>query len=171
MNSQPADCTVLEETSVASGACRFLRLKELLGLAWKYEFVRFLVAGGIAASANLAGAWCYRMLLHATPYYFEASVAFGFSLGTVLSFLLNKFVTFRAKAGNTWAQLGLFLVISVVSIAVSTLVAHLLFGCLTAFASLARNLRLTEALAHTLTIGVMIIVNYWMMRYIAFRSR
>jgi putative flippase GtrA len=111
------------------------------------------------------------MLLHATPYSFEAGVAFGFSLGTVLSFLLNKFVTFRANAGNTWAQLGLFLSISAVSIALSTLVAHLLFRCLTACPSLADNLRWAEALAHALTIGVMVVVNYLMMRHIVFRSR
>jgi putative flippase GtrA len=159
MNSQSADSAVLDLKPV------------LLRMAWKCEFVRFLVAGGIAASANLAGAGGYRLLLHATPGCFEASVAFGFSLGTLLSFVLNKFVTFRANSGNTWAQLGLFLLISVVSIAMSTLVAHLLFRCLTACPGLASNPHLAEALAHALTIGVMVVVNYAMMRHIAFRSQ
>jgi putative flippase GtrA len=71
------------------------------GLLMRYEFGRFLIIGTLAALANLLSAWCYRQLFQNTRYYFEASMALGFALGTVISFLLNKFITFQAKDGKT----------------------------------------------------------------------
>jgi putative flippase GtrA len=151
----------LTTTPTATGRPRvFARLM-------KYEFGRFLVVGGTAAAANLASAWCYRRLFENTPCYFEVSVSLGFSLGTVISFVLNKFVTFRAHEGNTWVQLFRFLLISIVSIALSTLVAHLILqGLLVLFT--VGDTRLVESVAHVLTVGIMTVFNFAAMKYIAF---
>ena len=92
----------------------------------KCEFSRFLLVGGVAALANLLCAWCYRRLLEGTFCCFEISVALGFSLGTAISFVLNKYFTFRRHDGNTWVQLVEFILVSLLSIGLSTIVAHLL---------------------------------------------
>ena len=60
--------------------------------------------GGVA---NLLGAWYYRQLLEDTFCCFEISVALGFSLGTVISFVLNKYFTFRRTTrtpGCSWSN-------------------------------------------------------------------
>ena len=139
-------------------------------LAWvmKFEFSRFLLAGGISALVNLVGAWCYRWLLEDTFFYFEISVALGFSLGTAISFVLNKYVTFRAHDANTSAQLAKFILVALVSIGLSTVVAHfLLQGMMLLPGGLADTQRL-ESIAHLLTVGVMTIFNYFAIKYVAF---
>ena len=139
-------------------------------LAWvmKHEFPRFLVSGGIAALANLLSAWCYRRLLEDTLFYFEISVALGFSVGTVISFVLNRFFTFRATAGKAWAQLLRFLLVAAASIALSTVVAHLLFRGMLLFPAGLAHTRLVESIAHVVTVGVMTVFNYFVIKYVAF---
>jgi len=140
----------------------------------KHEFARFLVVGTVAAMANLLSAWCYRQLLETTLFCFEASVAVGFSVGTVISFVLNKFFTFRANDGKTWIQAVRFGLMSIVSVVLSAAVAHLLFQVLhflVVATGTPGDRGLVEAAAHVLTIGVMMVLNYLMMKHFAFRRR
>jgi hypothetical protein len=58
--------------------------------------------------------------------------------------------------------------IGIVSIVLSTLVAHLVFQGLVAMPSLATSAGRTESIAHVLTIGLMAIFNYFAIKYIAF---
>jgi putative flippase GtrA len=145
-----------------------LSQKGLFTRITRYEFGRFLVVGAVAALVNLLSAWGYRMLFNRTPFYFEASVALGFSAGTVVSFLLNKIFTFRANAGKTRKQALKFGLISIVSVAISTVVAHLIFmGCMI-LPKIAGNTHRVESIAHLLTIGVMAVFNYFAIKHVAF---
>lgn len=140
----------------------------VLGLVMRYEFVRFLLVGGFAALVNLLCAFCYRKVFQGTRYHFEVSVALGFSAGTVISFVLNKFITFRAKDGKTWCQLVRFLLVSMASIAVSTVVAHFVFQALMALSGNTNNSGRVESTAHIFTIGIMTLFNYLAIKHIAF---
>lgn len=140
----------------------------LFDLVMRYEFGRFLVVGAIAALGNLLSAWGYRILFDGAPFCFEASVALGFSVGTVMSFLLNKIFTFRAHDGKTWLQALRFLLVGMVSVVISTVVAHVIFmGCMV-LPKIAGNTRRVESMAHLLTIGVMAIFNYFAIKHVAF---
>jgi len=141
-----------------------------LGLVMRYEFGRFLIVGAIAALGNLLSAWSYRILFDRAPFYFEASVALGFSVGTVASFLLNKSFTFQMNDGKTWGQALRFLLISMVSVAISTIVAHVILTSCMALPKIAGNIRHVELSAHILTIGVMAIFNYFALKLIVFRK-
>ena len=136
-----------------------------------YEFSRFLVVGTTASLANLASAWVYRQACDGTWHYFEASVALGFSVGTVISFVLNKFVTFRATQGDTWPQFVRFMIISGISILLSIAVAHCLYVALSLLPWMAARPDIMESAAHVLTIGVIMVANYFMMKYFAFRKK
>lgn len=139
-----------------------------LDFVMRYEFARFLAVGAVAALANLLSAWCYRLVLRNTASYFEVSVALGFSVGTVVSFLLNKFFTFRAYQGKTWAQALRFALIATVLVALSTAGAHLILQGLVALPGMAENMHRDESLAHIATIGAMTVFNYFVIKYVAF---
>jgi putative flippase GtrA len=139
-------------------------------LAWvmKHEFLRFLVSGGIAALVNFLSAWCYRRLLKGTLLYFEISVALGYSVGTVISFVLNKFLTFRATTGRTWAQFLRFLLVAAASIGITMVVARLVLWGILLFQDGMADRQLVESIAHVVTIGVMTVFNYFVIKYVAF---
>ncbi len=157
----------LIESSLTSPDAKFYQWG-LLTLITRYEFGRFLVVGAIAALGNLLSAWGYRRLSNGARFSFEASVVLGFSVGTVVSFLLNKTFTFQAHEGKTWRQALRFVLVSIVSITISTVVAHVVFlGCIT-LPPLAANKHHAEIMAHMLTIGVMAIFNYFTIKHVAF---
>lgn len=158
----PASKPVLINTNAASAA------SSLVGLVLRYEFVRFLVSGAIAALLNLLIAWGYRQMFHGTVCYFEASVVLGFSIGTGVSFVLNKFFTFRARETKVLHQVMRFTLIALVSIAISTIVAHLILSGLILLPGMATNAHRCESLAHIATIGVMTVFNYFAIKHLAF---
>ena len=142
--------------------------KGIFDLIVHYEFGRFLIVGTVAVLGNLLSAWGYRVLFDGAPLYFEASVALGFSVGTVVSFLLNKSFTFRAYDGKTWKQALRFVLIGMVLVAISTVVAHVIFmGCIV-LPKIAGHTRRIEVMVHMLTIGVMGVFNYFALKYVAF---
>jgi len=142
--------------------------KGIFDLIVRYEFGRFLIVGVVAALGNLLSAWGYRVLFDSTRFSFEASVALGFSVGTVVSFLLNKTFTFQAHDGKTWRQALRFGLIGMVSVALSTVVAHVIFlGCMV-LPKIAGYTRRVEVMAHMVTIGFMAVFNYFAIKHVAF---
>jgi putative flippase GtrA len=120
--------------------------------------------------ANLIVAWGYREALDGTWRYFDVSIVLGFSAGTVISFVLNKLVTFRATDGDTWPQFIRFMLVTGVYIVMSTIVANLLLAGLKHLPWTSDHKDLTESFAHALTIIVMMMVSYFLMKHFAFRK-
>ena len=137
-------------------------------LVLQWEFARFLVTGATAAAVNLLSAWGYRALLFDTPWFFEASVAVGFTLGSVVSFYLNKYFTFHANDGNSWFQFARFALVAAVSVVVSTLVAHEALSVLDVARTAWGFTTPIESVAHVATVGIMTIFNYVGIKFVAF---
>jgi putative flippase GtrA len=140
---------------------------KLLTWTMKYQFARFLMVGGTAALANVGSASLYRWLFDGTPYYMGASFAMGFSVGTVVSFPLNKFFTFQAHDGNAWGQFLRFILVGLVSIALGTLVAQGIFeGLLVLLAGVKTNF--VGFIAQVITIAIMTVFNFFIVKHFAF---
>jgi putative flippase GtrA len=148
-----------------------LHRPSLMARFMQYEFARFLVVGTTASLANLISAWVYRWFLDGTPYFFEVSIVLGFSVGTVISFVLNKYVTFRATQGDTWPQFVRFMLVTGIYIVMSTFVAHYLLAGLSRLPWLSSHPDFTESTAHALTIIVMMMASYYLMKHFAFRKK
>ena len=144
----------------------------MLGLLMKHEFARFLVVGTICALVNLVGGLSYQWLLEGTPYWVGASVTFGFTLGTIASYVLNKYVTFQVTDEKTWPEFVRFILVSIVSNVLSGVVADsILFPILAHVPWVSEQSHRIASIAHVLTIGIMILPNYFMIKYIAFARR
>ncbi len=133
----------------------------------QWEFARFLVTGATAAAVNLLSAGAIAPLVD-TPWFFEASVAIGFTLGSVVSFYLNKYFTFHANDGNSWFQFARFALVAAVSVVVSTLVAHEALSVLNVVRTAWGFTTPIESIAHVATVGIMTIFNYVGIKFVAF---
>ena len=139
----------------------------MLGRVVNHEFARFLVVGTVCALVNLLSGWCYQRILEGTPYWVGASVTFGFFMGTLASYVLNKFVTFRVNDERTWPEIVRFALVSIVSNLIGGLLAEGLFQGLSLLPSVFEPARVAS-IAHILSIGMMVIPNYLAIKYIAF---
>ena len=89
------------------------------------EIGAFLVSGGIAAVVNLGAGAGFRVLFGVQ--HNMVSVAVGFALGTVVSFVLNREFTFRARRDSVQSQMIRFGLTAVAGIAVAAGIAQLAF--------------------------------------------
>ena len=93
------------------------------------QFMRFIVAGGIAAAANFGS----RILLsQVMPYV--AAIVVAYCIGMVTAFLLNRRFVFEASGNRLYHQAGWFIAINLLAVlqtlVVSLLLARWLFPCL-----------------------------------------
>lgn len=132
------------------------------------QIAKFLVAGGIAASANIATGWVLRRLFAGEAGH-TAAVAAGYCVGTVVSFVLNRKFTFQATGGNLkrqmirylWATLGGILVASLIAAGLEVPLRSLLAARLTAAQ--------IGDLAHVGAIGFTTIYSFLVIKYFALR--
>jgi putative flippase GtrA len=132
------------------------------------QFVVFLLVGGTAALVNFGSGALVRLCWTSYPAY-VASVALGFVLGTVVSFFLNRRITFRAGDEAVAPQAIRFGVVAMGAVVVSVAVASLVLWAweLAGQALLARAQ--VETLGHLGAIGVSTVYNFLAMKFFAFR--
>ena len=82
----------------------------------------------------------------------------GYCSGVICSFLLNRNITFRDGERGLWMQLALFLLVNLVTLAISVGSLSLLVG-----------LGLWEYIAKLLVTGIVMVCNYFGYKIIAFR--
>ena len=128
------------------------------------QFLRFLVSGGIAALVNFFSRFFFQQF-----FTYAWSVALSFSLGTGVSFFLNKAFTFASYDERTSIQFVKFILIALVGIMLASFAAS-------AQITLYRLLgwpRLSEgeveSIAHIVTIAGAAIYNFLAMKYFSFR--
>lgn len=84
-------------------------------------FPRFLVAGGLAALANMGSRWLLDLVLPYVP-----SIVLAYLVGMTTAFLLNRRFVFTASGNGLWRQIGWFTAINVAALAQTVLVSLLL---------------------------------------------
>jgi putative flippase GtrA len=143
-------------------------MKRFLTLFLSKQFLTFLAVGGTAALLNfLMGA---ALRLYWTSYAaYVGSVAAGFALGTVVSFVLNRRFTFRVTGEAVLPQAVRFGIITLGSIVVSLVTASALFGLWGLIGRALLTRPQAESLGHLGAIGLSTIYNFLAMKFFAFR--
>jgi putative flippase GtrA len=139
-------------------------LKALRRLS-EFETARFLASGAVAAAANIASRFAFRLFCS-----FQASVVLAFAVGTVVSFLLNRDYTFRARGEPARVQAPRFALIALVGIPLAGWLAQ---EALTALESIGAGSAMgkpaEEAAAHVFALAAVTVYNYLAMKYFSFR--
>jgi len=140
-------------------------IKVLCQNIFQQEVVRFLLVGGFAAGINFFGRIIFR------PYLsYSMSVVIGYLLGTLVSFILNKSLTFKAYNESSLIQLLKFLLITPLSILLGSLIASYSVRLLITIFGSKIPLNYTESLGHLIAIGATTIFNYFVIKYFCFRK-
>lgn len=130
-----------------------------------FQVARFLASGGIAAALNLG----VGIILRRWGMTYGASIVTGFIVGTIASFGLNRNFTFRAYAGKKSTQFARFVLIAIVGIGFAYIVG-LLVRAVLLLGGLPPAGRLAADAAHIITIGIMTLYSFFLMKHFAFRK-
>lgn len=126
------------------------------------QFLRFLVAGGVAAAANFGS----RILLSLVMPYTTAIVV-AYCIGMVTAFLLNRRFVFEASSNPLHRQAGWFIAINLLAVlqtlAVSLLLARWLFPAIGMTFH-------PETLAHAAGVAVPVFTSYLGHKAFTFRE-
>lgn len=127
------------------------------------QFLRFLVAGGVAAAANFGS----RILLSlAMPY--TAAIVVAYCIGMVTAFLLNRRFVFEASSNPLHRQASWFIAINLLAVlqtlAVSLLLARLMFPAIGMTFH-------PETLAHAAGVAVPVFTSYLGHKAFTFREK
>ena len=127
----------------------------------KPEFLRFLVAGGIAAGANFGSRFVFSLFL---GYGF--AVFFAYLVGMLVAFLLMRGHVFDAKNGPLLPQVAKFVGVNAVAV-LQTLVISLVLArwVLPSFGIVEH----AEALAHLVGVLVPVVTSYFGHKLFTFR--
>lgn len=125
------------------------------------EFLRFLLAGGVAALANMAS-----RLLFSIVMPFEAAVALAYLVGMGTAFLLMRSFVFGASERGPGAELGRFALVNLVAFCtvwvVSVSLARIVFPAI-GFTWHA------ETIAHVVGVLSPVVVSFWGHKAFTFR--
>jgi putative flippase GtrA len=143
-------------------------VRSLLRLFASKQFLVFLIVGGTAALVNFFSGALIR--LYWTSYAaYVVSVTAGFVLGTIVSFVLNRYFTFRASGEAAAPQAFRFGIVALGAVVISVVVASLVLWAW----ELAGRVVLTpvqvETLGHLSAIAVSTLYNFLAMKFFAFR--
>lgn len=82
------------------------------------QFLRFLVAGGLAAAVNFLSRFLYSLFCD-----FEVAVTLAFFTGLSTGFVLSKNCVFTESKNNVNTQAGLFALVNLVALAQTWLIS------------------------------------------------
>lgn len=125
------------------------------------EFLRFLIAGGIAAGANFGSRFVFSMFL---DYGF--AVFFAYLVGMLLAFLLMRGHVFDAKSGPLAPQVAKFVGVNVVAVLQTLVISLVLARWLLPSLGIVEH---AEALAHLVGVLVPVVTSYFGHKLLTFR--
>lgn len=134
------------------------------------EIIKFLLVGGIAATANFLSGFFFRTGFGIVGYNYQISLALGFTVGTIISFILNRSLTFKAHRGNIRAQAFRFVLAAVVAIFLSVAVGLVIIKLIASFSNGTLSEDMVVSISHITTILLMTLYSYIAIKYFAFRS-
>jgi len=132
------------------------------------QVVKFLISGGVAAAANIGVGFVLRLLLRG-PSAVPVSVVCGFAVGTLVSFFLNRTITFAATSGNATRQLVRFVLAAVVGAGIAAAIASGALFVLRASPLASLSEQVLETSAHVFAVGLTTIYNFIAMKYFALK--
>lgn len=90
----------------------------LRSLSARNEFVGFLIAGGLAALANLGSRWMFSSVLS-----YPMAIVAAYAVGMITAFVLMRSQVFGSGGGGLAREAGAFAVINVLAMAQTLLVS------------------------------------------------
>jgi putative flippase GtrA len=125
-----------------------------------FEFVKFLVAGGVAAAVNVVSRWAFDHVMGYT-----AAIVLGYLCGMITAFMLMKFFVFGVSRFSTGKEAIRFAVVNVAAIAqvwgISVLLAEWLFPA-------AGLLWHRYDVAHVIAVAVPVFTSYFGHKWFSF---
>jgi putative flippase GtrA len=132
------------------------------------QIAKFVFSGGVAAVANIGVGYGARQVLHG-DFAYPASVLAGFAVGTVVSFVLNRTITFAATGGRASRQLVRFALAAVVGAGIAAALATgMLFVLRLGLGGVVTDSLLATG-AHVAAVGITTVYNFLAMKYFALR--
>lgn len=131
------------------------------------RFLRFLVAGGLAALVNFSSRFFYNIFVD-----FSAAVVLAFCSGLTVGYLLNKRYVFAASANSVSQEIGWFVLINVLALAQTWGLSVYLVQLLPQYIAVDSpgGSDMVQALAHGAGIMLPVFTSYIGHKYLTFRE-
>lgn len=142
-------------------------MRKTLQRLLELRFVRFLLAGGLAAICNFGSRFIYSIFVD-----FSLAVVLAFVTGLATGFLLNRLYVFTTSRNPVMEQMSWFLVINLLALAQTWGLSVYLAGVLPEllFSGEASGQKWGEAIAHGAGILLPVFTSYLGHRYLTFRE-
>ncbi|GHU06660.1 hypothetical protein FACS1894158_13800 [Betaproteobacteria bacterium] len=125
------------------------------------QFVRFLIAGGVAAGVNFGSRFLYSFALA-----YEYAITAAFVTGLVTAFVLMRGHVFNATEGNIGKQLLRFVGVNLLALAQTLFISLVLARWLLPAIGVERH---AEAIAHLCGVLVPVVTSYFGHKWFTFR--
>ena len=125
------------------------------------QFAGFLVAGGIAAAANVGSRILFSRLVG-----LELAVILAYLVGMTVAFVLMRSAVFPPSAAPIGRQVALFAAVNLAALLQTLVVTLLLARWLLPAAGLQSHV---EEIAHIVGVGVPIVTSFFGHKYLSFR--
>ena len=131
------------------------------------RFVRFLMAGGLAALINFGSRFFYSLFVE-----FSTAVVLAFFTGLSTAFILNKLLVFTTSRNNLLQEMSWFTLINLLALAQTWLVSVYLALYLEKVLPVTgqAGTELAQAIAHGAGILLPVITSYIGHKYLTFRE-
>jgi len=116
------------------------------------RFIGFVAAGLVSTLCNLASRYGFELWMR-----YEWALVGANAVGVLTAFAMNRVLVFRSRSGRVWAELARFVVVNLVGIAVSWVVAVLLYRSLLPALDWRWH---ADLVAHAIGIAVPLLPNY-----------
>ena len=126
------------------------------------QFLAFLLAGGLAATANFGS----RIALgHVLGY--ATSIVMAYCIGLITAFVLNRLMVFRSTSNTLRSQAAWFVVINLAAV-MQTLIVSLVFARWI-FPAIGMEFH-PETVAHAIGVTVPVVTSYFGHKRLTFRQ-
>jgi putative flippase GtrA len=122
------------------------------------QFAIYVVMGGTATGVDWLSFYSLNVL---GGYSYLFAVILSFSLGAMINFLLNKFITFKDQTPQIIAQIGVYSLICLVSLLCSVMLMYVLIEWV----------RLRPMPARIVTTGILLFFNFIVHKFITFNQQ
>ena len=126
------------------------------------QFLRFLVAGGIAAAANFGSRFVFSLLVGYVP-----AIVLAYGVGMTVGFVLMRGHVFSAAAGNPGGQFIRFTIVNAVALIQTVVISVVLARWALPYLGVSSH---TEAIAHFFGVMVPVGTSFIGHKFFTFRQ-